>query len=80
MVVVCLRLSQSCTHARVFYIVQQHTDSQSELNRAQFMYFGELELPWFEAKLIHRSDCSDEVVLGVLGSIFPFLQDCSNYR
>lgn len=29
--------------------------------------------PWFKAELIHGSDCSDEVVLGVLGSIFPFL-------
>lgn len=40
--------------------------------------FEEQEVPWFEAELIHGSDCCDEVVYCVLGSIFPFLQDCPN--
>lgn len=40
--------------------------------------FGDQELPRFEAELIHGSDCCDEVILRVLGSIIPFLQHCPN--
>lgn len=39
-----------------------------------------VDLPGFEAELIHGSNSSDEIVLSVFGTVFPLLQHRSHCK
>lgn len=69
MVVDCWHCSQHNTYLSTDDIGQVYV-----LYKSNSRHFWEQELPWFEAELIHGSDCSDEVVLSVFRTIFPLLQ------